>query len=421
MAVEYVRRVCQWLSSSMIRLFRYGGFLLIALLPGIQPLCSGQLCQHDTVNLEHVILQVEQAAHRDTDKESYADQRKHSEIIYRAGAVAGEAITPTLIKLAKPGLAADSVPGAAQTSLAKLGDRHAFDQLVTELNKTRVPDFAVEKLIRVGNDEAISALMTYYLGHLNDPSLYQDYGDYSTNLLADITEGLAAHLDVGPQFKNGAFRTSGRDYIEWWQKNQRQPIMWSISVGLHDPYSACLARKVEWGFPDAIFDMGNTSDPELNPVLRKLEGIGPQALVDRMNQYTIHGLAMVALARRREDGAFEELVRLSDIGEDGASKALTLVGGRRAVDALMESLDNKHFMEDDPGLNWPDKKAVAREKELITRYAKVKDASVISLISDMIIDSPDFQGSLVEQKSQWRAWWKTHRDTAQFVVPKTYE
>jgi hypothetical protein len=46
-------------------------------------------------------------------------------VIYRLAAIGGDALIPALRRISKPGMPENDLPGAAQTSLARLGDEEA--------------------------------------------------------------------------------------------------------------------------------------------------------------------------------------------------------------------------------------------------------------------------------------------------------
>jgi hypothetical protein len=82
-----------------------------------------------------------------------------SDTIYRASAIGGKALIPALRGISKPWMAPDTVPGAAQVSLAKLGVEEAKQQLINELEAIEEPPgttartwWAPRKLACVGND-----------------------------------------------------------------------------------------------------------------------------------------------------------------------------------------------------------------------------------------------------------------------------
>jgi hypothetical protein len=108
--------------------------------------------------------------------------------IYRAAAIAGAELTPLLRRLSMPDMEAYSVPGAAQVSLAKIGDEVSLDEIKRELNNLRGD--SIRKLQLVGTREAISTLMILLEEHISDRSLSRKFGDYTTDPRDDIVRGL---------------------------------------------------------------------------------------------------------------------------------------------------------------------------------------------------------------------------------------
>jgi hypothetical protein len=388
---------------------------VLTLLAYPRPSLFAQLCPHGGVDYAQLVTQMEHASDAD--------------VIYRAAAIGGERIMPTLRLLSAAHMedgsthgfgAAKTIPGATQVSLARLGDKDAIEQLEQEINRTKYPYDAVGKLVRVGTDQAISILMTYFVAHVHDDSQYIDLGDTGTDLRYILTSSLAANLHIGPRFENGTFMLNYADWLDWWKQSQGKRIALSISSGLLSPYSACLARKVEWGFPDAIFDMADAADPDLIPVLKTLERVGPQKLTLETKttsapNYSIHGRADVALAKLGDEQAFEAVVDGIDFGEYAASiQALTLIGGKHSAQALIDSFDDPHFMTDFRQRLPP---------ETITDRENDRDEMIVSSLRGMVAHAPHFSGSLKEQKHKWQDWWAKNKDTTQFVKPpvKNYE
>jgi len=54
-------------------------------------------------------------------------------------------LIPALRRITKPGMAANTVPGAAQVSLAKLGDGQSLDQIEQELESGKGDRFPAEE------------------------------------------------------------------------------------------------------------------------------------------------------------------------------------------------------------------------------------------------------------------------------------
>ena len=90
---------------------------------------------------------------------------KESSVVRHIAARYGESVMPALHKIASPEFPMETPAGAAQTALAKLGDKAAFQELRQELEGTRVrsKQSAIDKLAFVGTPEAISALVTFLL------------------------------------------------------------------------------------------------------------------------------------------------------------------------------------------------------------------------------------------------------------------
>jgi hypothetical protein len=96
------------------------------------------------------------------------EQTKDPNVILRSAAIAGPAVLPVLHRLSKPEMSLETVAGAAQVSLAKLGDETAAAELSDELNgrSTLSPaSSAIQKLLLVGNSKAINILLNYLAAH----------------------------------------------------------------------------------------------------------------------------------------------------------------------------------------------------------------------------------------------------------------
>jgi len=349
------------------------------------------------------------------DIASLADQVKHAtdaDTLFRATAIGGKDLVPTLRLLSKPDMAVNTLPGAAQVSLAKLGYKEYADQLERELNG-KSPYGAVGKLVRIGNEQAISILMTFVVAHWHDDSLRHDFGDYSEDMRYEILRLVSKQLQIGPLISPRDFSVSIDDWVAWWNRNKGKPIALSISGRLRDPYLQCLARKVEWGFPDAILDMANTGNAEVLPVLGILERVGPQDFTLK----TIHGRAQFGLAKLGDEESFRAIVRDLDVGYYGESpEALRMIGGRKAVAALVNALTSPEFAH--YHLSWKN-----AGPEAVATSERQRDNLIISALTAMVADPPQVTGDLKHQETQWADWWTKNQDTAHFVsIPvKQYE
>jgi len=241
------------------------------------------------------------------DHAQWSDLVEHAEAaseVFRSAAIAGEEIISALKRLSKPDFGVDTIPGASQVSLAKLGDRAALDELEYELNHSQYGGYAIQKLLRVDSDRAIQVLITYLQANLADASLARTYGDYTVDPRSTIVQGLGRVIPSPPTDSSGGTILSFDGWLDWWRQNRNNPVALSISGKLRDPYLRCLARKIEWGFPDAILDMANVQDIQLLPFLKTLVHVGEQASI--LN--TIRGRAEFALAKLGDEAEFRKIV-----------------------------------------------------------------------------------------------------------------
>jgi len=353
------------------------------------PIVCGQTCPHGGIDYAAV--------------EDETQHARGADVIFRSAAIAGDALTPTLRHLSKPGAPVDSVPGAAQVSLARLGDQGALKQLEQELNDTKSSSNAVRKLVRAGTDEAIAILMVFLRVHLNDNSLRHDFGDSSFDRRNQIAQSLSRQLRIGPVMPNGIFSSSFSDWANWWDQNKSKPVALSISSAFRDPYLQCLARKVEWGFPDAIFGMARTQDPGVVAVLNHLAEFG-----DKKRRYfnvaTLQGRAQLGLAQLGDAEELQTIKRELDLpGYGTAIEELRLLGGAVAVTALIDTFDSKKFLPE------------YRESPGYLREANTRDQEIANALAKMVISPPETEPA-ADSKKIWKNWWARNRDTVQFVV-----
>jgi hypothetical protein len=349
--------------------------------------------------------------------------------VLRWTAIAGPSMIPTLRVMTRPGMAFNSIPGEAQISLAKLGDETALTELDQELNHGDEGGNAVQKLLYVGNDRAISLLMAFLQAHISDASFTHSWGDYSTDVRSDIVRGLSqVAVEQPPRPQKGKFVNGYEAWLKLWKEGKLKLVP-SISADVQDPYLRCLARKVEWGFPQAIMDMANTGNPTVAPVLRTLKTTGIPVMTDlgAGSGAEAQRREEVGLARLGDEEVFQSIRQAAnDYGAAHVFDMLYLIGGKKAVDALVEALDS-NFPREPHGV-WPppapsDKRNYASYQRNAAKYKKETDAEILNTLNAMVVDPPHLTGSLESRKKQWQEWWAKNKDTAQFVRPPvtTYE
>ena len=279
-----------------------------------------QKCPHGPIDIARLTAQIE------TTKDPL--------VIRRAAAIGGQAVIPALRKVSTPGMSSETVQGAAQASLAKLGDEVAFVELEAELKgKIGSRLWAINKLLLVNSSKSISMIMAYLDTHRGPITLGCQMDDCYDDIPV-IYGALADGIVNAPVQRNGKYKG---DWLLWWK--HEQPIPFSISANLlQEPYEQCLGRKIEWNFDMALVDLGGTGDQRAVPEIRKFGNIGYplNAYLGPRAQYPSyswlrHDYVETALAELGDARAFAMIAARTDI------QKLQIIGGKNAVEALINS------------------------------------------------------------------------------------
>jgi hypothetical protein len=391
---------------------RVRGVLFVAFFLLTARRASAQTCPRGEVNEADLIAKIAQAG--DQFAQFRRDDPNHSvpgpdrNVIYRLAAIGGNALIPSLRRISKPEMPENDIPGAAQASLARLGDDEALKQLEQEMNRTQHGGWATGKLLRAADDKSIAILMTFLVAHLNDNSLYVDMGDTGSDVRYAIIDGLAPALLNPPTEPSGVPTVTLEKWAAWWQQNKGAPLTLVISTDLQDPYLQCLARKFEWGFPEAILDLGAAGNSQAMPALKKLTHIGDQRLrASGIN--TVRGRAQAALAKLGDPDEFKAIAdELESPGCFDAVIKMQYIGGRKAVEALIESLKGANFLSE-----YPDYKNDGRNAP---RMKLGHDQAITNTLAKMLVSPPAITGK-PGSKRMWLAWWAQNSGTAQMIQP----
>ena len=332
-----------------------------------------------------------------------------ADVVYRACAIKGSELRPVLQRIAKPGSSILSVAGAAQVCLAKLGDEAALDQLQTELNNLKFNENAISKLARVATTESIAILMDYLVRSQNDSSKKINMGDVMYDPTFSILQQMKKTVPAPPDID---IKTSQslqiQKWQEWWQ--QKRTIGLFPPLEKHfpgDPYLQCLARKVEWGVPDALLDLdASGKDGALTGVLKGLAG--PES-AEESAFHTVRGDAQTILAKRGDKQEFEKIVaELNTTQYVDAIPKLLYIGNLKSVGVLIDSLDLTNFF-------------TAREKMSPKLYASETDRYlkfVFAALAAMAKTPPVTAQAppTKENIERWKQWWKKGQ-TAESLYP----
>jgi hypothetical protein len=157
----------------------------------------------------------------------------NADIIYRAAAVGGEALIPALRRISRPKMRPDSIPGAAQVSLARLGDKESLDQIAEELNGKTGSGSAPWKLGRVGNEKAVAILLNYFIARGSDISRYQPVApDLGGDAMGGVVVTLSSVVQDPPFDPSGSVSGDPKIWTAWWEQNKGKPLALSISNDL---------------------------------------------------------------------------------------------------------------------------------------------------------------------------------------------
>ncbi len=353
------------------------------------PSAPGQHCPHGRIDFAKLAAGMEET--RDPN------------VILRSAAIAGPSVIPVLRRISKPGMTLNTVAGAAQASLAKLDDEKAIAELNEELNSNNVYNglqVAIPKLLFVDTGKSIAVLLKFLKAHPN-PIIVGYERDNPYDLRNSLIVALADKVEYADDREYGKHPRSTADWDDSWKNNKDEPVPLSLSIDVHNSYLECLCRKIEWGFPMAMIDLAGTGDPRVVPILLKLKTIGYpyEGYVGSRAPYAWwvrHDYVETSLAKWGDAEEFAILEHALQVDQSSILK-LQVIGGRRAMAALLESNTNPNY--------------------------GVYDEALFKSLSEMVQDPPlpANADATAENLKKWRDWWQKNKDTARFVYPAPYE
>jgi len=233
-------------------------------------------------------------------------------------------------------------------------------------------------------------------------------GDVSSDTRYSIIDGVASLIQNPPIEPGGNITVTLGKWAAWWEQNKGKPLTLKIESGLEDPYLQCLSRKVEWGFPEAILDMGVAGDQQAIPYLRKLTQGGDQRLrASGLN--TLRGRAQTALVRLGDAEEFKTIAdELDGPGYNDAIIKMQYLGGRKAVEALIQGLNSTNFLSAYPEFK--------NDRLHAPRWKLERDQAIINTLAKMVVSPPKVTGK-PDSKQIWLSWSVKNRETAQFIKP----
>ena len=352
------------------------------------PASFGQHCPHSRIDLAKLAAGIEET--------------KDPNVILRSAAVAGPSVISVLRRISKPGMPLDTVPGAAQVSLAKLDDERAMAELNEELNGKHIYRdlwVAIPKLLFVDNGKSIAILLKFLDAH-PDPIIVSFEIDNPHDLRHGLIAALSDMVEYADDRAYGKHPRSTEEWEESWKHGKATPIPLSLTIDSQNPYLECLCRKIQFGFPMAMIDLAATGDPRVVPILLKLKTIGypNEGYAGSRAPYVWvrHDYVETSLAKWGDAEEFAILEHALQINQTSILK-LQVIGGKKAMAALLESNTNPNY--------------------------GMYNQALFKSLSEMVQDPPLPANAdpTAENLRKWRDWWAKNKDTARFVYPAPYE
>jgi len=249
----------------------------------------------------------------------------------------------------------------------------------------------------------------------------------------------------------------------WLESHKWRTVSEPVYKHVSDPYLRCLARRVEWGYPDAILDIATFGGQRAELILREFpqpspgEQMGARSLFPEIvgqeegrprRDREIQGNLQVALGllgdRLMLGQIAEEVnefpIRFDYIPYEGLRK-VKFIGGKPAVQILIAALgahnrmaqDAEHglaacFHDSTPADASNDlRESIRKWCEERGYFWEVKryNGWVMDALVQMVKDSPLPAGSppTPENMRTWKDWLAKHKDSSQFIKlpPQSFE
>lgn len=386
------------------------------------------------------------------------------DIIPKATSVADERAIPVLQEIAKSPRNSDCFWGRApeaRQALAKLGDEAVIRSIRESWN--RANPMMRASLGELGDDWALMSLVAFLIDHVNDPAMHIQQGpadgpvDLRGWILESIRDIARRHrvldLPVAADYSPEGILL----WKTWLESHKWRTLSEPVFKHVSDPYLRCLARKVEWGYPDAILDIATFGGNSAEPILREFprpspgEPMGARSLFPEIvgqeegrpsRDREIQGNLQAALGllgdRAMLDQTAEEInefpIHFEYFPYEGLRK-LRFIGGRHAAEILIAALGAHNRMAQVPEQflatcihDSTPVDASDRLRESIRKSCEERDffwevrrynGWMMDALARMIKDPPLPPGTpaSAENIQTWKVWWLKHRDSAEFIKP----
>jgi hypothetical protein len=387
-------------------------------------------------------------------------------VILGQASVAGNLAIPVLRRFASlprhNECTSTGLDAAARMALAKLGDENAYAAIKQQWAHPTRNAMYPAGIDFIGDDWALQTLVEFLIQHANDPRMIVQHGpadgpiDVRSVRLAQIEEIARRH--VVPDLPDADYSPSGvAEWKAWLGKHRGQHLSTPVFESVSDPYLQCLARRVEWGHPDAILDIATFGGPSAEAILKRFpaprsgEVMGARELFPDILLYEngrrpspdseIQGNLQAALLRFGDQrAAFQVATELNSFASFSgyfpfeAIRKLRFAGGKTAVGVLVDGLGSANRISQDAQkdfdsclarvtqVNQPSneqKESAQRECARFLYWAERRTSLILNALAEMVKNPPLPADAppTAESSQKWKDWWIKNRDTAVFTVP----
>jgi len=437
--------------------------VLVALGCVVAPV-SAQNCTASNPQLAVSVLQAVLATCSSYDDFQAMGYKYGYDVILVQASVAGNLAIPVLRQFASlpkhNACTSSSFDAAARTALAKLGDENAYAAIKQEWAQHRAGPYP-PRIDFIGDDWALQTLVEVLIQHANDPRMIVQHGptdrpyDGRSGILKEI-RGIARR-HVIPDLPDADYSPSDiAQWKAWLEKYKGQRLSTPVFQGVSDPYVQCLARRVEWGHPDAILDIATFGGPSAEAILKRFpaprsgEVMGARELYPEVLQYEdglpgtdseIQGNLQAALLRFGDQTTAGQVA--SELNSFAlypgyfpleAIRKLRFAGGKTAVGVLVDGLGSSNRISQDAqkefdacllrvtAANQPSKQPKETAQKTCAgsfSWAERRTSLILRALAEIVKDPPLPADAppTAESSQRWKDWWAKNRDRAVLVIP----
>jgi hypothetical protein len=425
---------------------------------------SAQNCTASNPQLAVTVLQTVLATCSSHDDFQAMESKYGYDVILVQASVAGNLAIPVLRQFA--GLpennecTSSNFDAAARTALAKLGDETAYATIKKQWAQQRAGPYPAN-IGFIGDDWALQALVDFLIQHANDSRMRVQHGpadgpyDGRSGILAQIRGIARRHVIL--DIPDADYSPSGiAQWKAWLEKYKGQHLSRPVFESVSDPYLQCLARRVEWGHPDAVLDIATFGGPAAGAILKQFpppksgEVTGARELFpDVLRQEDgrpdpdseIQGNLQAALLRLGDQqSAGQVRTELNSFAiypgyfPLEATRKLRFAGGKTAVGILIDGLGSSNRTSQDAQENFdaclarviPVNQASKEKKEAAQQecagflsWSERRNSLILSALAELVKDPPLPANAppTAETSQMWKDWWAKNQDKAVLVIP----